>query len=65
MATGYLIRAIPWSDNLVVSDEPFALFTNPDGVSFVLTAKPIEIEGEKSSVVEGPLRDPGTPREDE
>jgi len=59
MATGYLVRAIPWSDEMLVTDEPFALFTNPEGVSFVLTAKPVEIEGEKSSAIEGSLRYPG------
>ena len=65
MATGYLVRAIPWSDDMVVTDEPFAVWQNPEGVTFVLTAKPVEIEGEKSSVVEGALRDPGTPRQSE
>jgi hypothetical protein len=63
MPTGFLIRAIPWSDNMVVLDEPFALFTSSEGATFVVTAKPVEIEGEKTSVVEGSLRDPGQPLE--
>jgi hypothetical protein len=55
MPSGWRITARAYEEGMIVMDEPFALWQNDKGEVWVLTAQPVEIEGEKSSVVEGSL----------
>lgn len=59
MPSGWQVNSTAYSEGMVVPNEPFALWQNAEGEVWVLTMKPVEIEGEKSSVIEGSLAEPG------
>jgi hypothetical protein len=52
MPTGWKIEAVRLTVPLT---EPFGCYEDAEGEVFVLTMKPVEIEGPKTSVVEGSL----------
>jgi hypothetical protein len=55
MPTGWRIEAVRLTVPLTVQEEPFGAYQDEEGEVFILTMKPVEIEGPKTSVVEGSL----------
>lgn len=56
MPQGFRIDLHPIESGMVVRGDPVGIFTDPEGEAFIVTATPMEIEGEKTSVYEANSR---------
>jgi hypothetical protein len=58
MPTGWRIELFPVTNGMIVRGDPVGIYTDPEGETFLVSATPTVIEGEKTSVTEGPLQEP-------
>jgi hypothetical protein len=56
MPSGFRILILPLESGMVTRGDPVGVFTDIEGEAMLVSAYPVEIEGEKTSVTEGPLQ---------